>query len=111
MSNDPGRSRPNVVQYIAYCYGWVLPDSMTSRTIIRFAIPAILVLAPFWLIPTTLYLHVSMTLPIFLPYVMFTHALSRAWRRHRTLPSPVLTSHRRTRPSPQRTGQANATKS
>ena len=82
MSNATGRSRPNVVQYIAYCYGWVLPDSMrdwvrtdlggkgaTNRTIVRFAIPAILVLTPFWLIPTTLYLHVSMTLPIFLPYV------------------------------------------
>ena len=23
-----------------------------------------------------------MTLPIFLPYVMFTHALSKVWRRH-----------------------------
>jgi len=28
MSNDTGRPRPNVVQYIAYCYGRVLPDSM-----------------------------------------------------------------------------------
>ena len=34
---------------------------------IRSIIPALLVLAPFWLIPTTLYLHASMTLPIFLP--------------------------------------------
>jgi len=56
MSNDTGRPRPNVVQYIAYCYGRVLPESMkewvrtdlggkgaTGRTVIRFAIPAILV--------------------------------------------------------------------
>ena len=50
---------------------------------IRFAIPAILVLAPFWLIPTTLYVHASMTLPIFLPYLLFTHALNKVWRRHR----------------------------
>ena len=49
---------------------------------IRFAIPAILVLAPFWLIPTTLYVHASMTLPIFLPYLLFTHALNKVWRRH-----------------------------
>jgi hypothetical protein len=95
MSNDTGRSRPNVLQYIGYCYGRVLPDSMkgwvrkdlggkgaTIRTMIRLIIPAVLVLAPFWLIPTTLYVHASMTLPIFLPYVMFTHALNRVWRRH-----------------------------
>lgn len=95
MSNDTGRPRPNVVQYIAYCYGRVLPESMkdwvrhdlggkgaTGRTVIRFAIPAILVLAPFWLIPTTLYVHASMTLPIFLPYLLFTHALNKVWRRH-----------------------------
>ena len=78
-----------------YCYGRVLPESMkdwvrtdlggkgaTGRTVIRFAIPAILVLAPFWLIPTTLYVHASMTLPIFLPYLLFTHALNKVWRRH-----------------------------
>ena len=95
MSNDAARGRPSALQYIAYCYGRVLPDSMkdwvrndlggkgaTGRTVIRFAIPAILVLAPFWLIPTTLYVHASMTLPIFLPYVLFTHALNRVWRRH-----------------------------
>ena len=28
MSNDTGRPRPTVVQYIAYRYGRVLPDSM-----------------------------------------------------------------------------------
>ena len=82
MSNDAARGRPSALQYIAYCYGRVLPDSMkdwvrtdlggkgaTGRTVIRFAIPAILVLAPFWLIPTTLYVHASMTLPIFLPFL------------------------------------------
>jgi hypothetical protein len=95
MSNDAGRPRPNVAQYIAYCYGKALPASMhdwvrndlggkgaTVRTMIRFIIPAVVVLAPFWLIPTTLYVHASMTLPIFLPYVLFTHALNKVWRRH-----------------------------
>ena len=28
MSNDSGRRRPNGLQYVAYCYGRVLPDSM-----------------------------------------------------------------------------------
>ena len=95
MSEETGPGRPNLLQYIGYCYGRVLPDSMkdwvrndlggkgaTIRTMIRLIIPAILVLAPFWLVPTTLYVHASMTLPIFLPYVMFTHALNKVWRRH-----------------------------
>ena len=98
MSNETERSRPNVLQYIAYSYGRVLPDSMqdwvrndlagkgaTARTMIRVIIPAFLVLAPFWLIPTTLYVHASMTLPIFLPFIIFAHALNKVWRRHRLL--------------------------
>ena len=55
----------------------------TTRTMIRSIIPALLVLGPFWLIPTTFYLHASMTLPIFLPFVLFAHALNKVWRRHR----------------------------
>jgi hypothetical protein len=96
MSSEPERSRPSAMQYIAYCYGRVLPASMrdwvrndlagkgaTRRTMIRAVIPAFLVLAPFWLIPTTLYVHASMTLPIFLPFILFAHALNKVWRRHR----------------------------
>lgn len=96
MSSEPGRARPTALQYIAYCYGRVLPVSMrdwvrhdltgkgaTGRTMIRAIIPAFLVLAPFWLIPTTLYVHASMTLPIFLPFILFAHALNKVWRRHR----------------------------
>jgi len=94
MSSEP--SRPSAVQYVRYCYGSVLPASMQDwvhrdlagkgaarRTIIRAAIPAALILAPFWLIPTTLYLHASMTLPIFIPFLLFAHALNKVWRRHR----------------------------
>ena len=94
MSDE--RQRPNIWQYIGYCYGRRLPDSMrdwvrndlagkgaTVRTMVRWAIPALLILAPFWLIPTTLYVHISMTIPIFLPFVMFSHALNKVWRRHR----------------------------
>lgn len=96
MSDDTGPTRPTVLQYLAYCYGRVLPNSMrdwvrndlagkgaTFRTMIRVIIPAFVVLAPFWLIPTTLDVHASMTLPIFIPYVLFSHALNKVWRRHR----------------------------
>ncbi len=48
----------------------------------RVAIPAILVLGPIWMIPMSLYLHASMTLPIFIPFVYFSHALNKVWRRH-----------------------------
>jgi hypothetical protein len=89
-------SKPNLLQYIGYCYGRRLPDSMrnwvsndlagngaTIRTMVRAAIPALLVLSPFWFIPMSLYLHLSTTLPIFIPFVLFSHALNKVWRRHR----------------------------
>ncbi|MCV7353970.1 DUF5313 domain-containing protein [Mycolicibacterium fluoranthenivorans] len=88
-------STPGPLQYVAYCYGKRLPDSMrawvardlagpgaTVRMMIRVAIPAIFILAPIWFIPMSLYLHASMTLPIFLPFVYFSHALNKIWRRH-----------------------------
>jgi hypothetical protein len=96
MSNATARTRPNPWEYIGYCYGRRLPDSMrnwvsndlagkgaTIRTMVRAAIPALLVLSPFWFIPMSLYLHLSTTLPIFIPFVLFSHALNKVWRRHR----------------------------
>lgn len=95
MSRDTERQRPNALAYIRYCCGGRLPDSMrdwvrddlvgqgaTARMMIRVAVPALLVLAPFWLIPTTLAVHLGMTLPILLPFVYFSHALNKVWRRH-----------------------------
>ena len=55
---------------------------------IRLIIPTALVLAPFWLTPTTLYVHASVTLPIFLPYVMFSGDQARESTR-RSLRSRV----------------------
>ena len=94
-TGQTSRATPGPLQYIAYSYGKRLPDSMrnwvkndlagpgaTLRTMIRVAIPAILILAPIWAIPMSLYLHASMTLPIFLPFVYFSHALNKVWRRH-----------------------------
>jgi hypothetical protein len=89
------RRKPNAIEYIGYCYGRRLPDSMrdwvrhdlagkgaTVRMMIRVFVPAFLILAPFWLIPTTLYVHAGMTLPILIPFVFFSHALNKVWRRH-----------------------------
>jgi hypothetical protein len=93
--NDRTRTKPNMLEYIGYCYGRRLPDSMrdwvrndlagkgaTVRMMVRVFIPAFLILAPFWLIPTTLDVHLSMTLPILIPFVFFSHALNKVWRRH-----------------------------
>ena len=95
MSNNTEPTRPSLVQYIGYCYGRRLPDSMrdwvrndlagkgaTVRMMVRVFIPAFLLLLPFWLIPTTLDVHLSMTLPILIPFVFFSHALNKVWRRH-----------------------------
>ena len=95
MSNDTARTRPNFWEYIGYCYGRRLPDSMrdwvrndlagkgaTARMMVRVFIPAFLIMIPFWFIPTTLDVHLSMTLPILIPFVFFSHALNKVWRRH-----------------------------
>ena len=95
MSTKTARTRPNVLQYVGYSYGRRLPDSMrdwvrndlagegaTIRMMARVFVPAFLILAPFWLIPTTLVVHLSMTLPILIPFVYFSHALNKVWRRH-----------------------------
>ena len=88
--------RPNIVQYITYSYGRRLPDSMREwvardlagpgalrRHMIRMAIPPLLVLAPFWLLPASLYVHLEMTVPIYLWAILMALALNKIWRRHR----------------------------
>lgn len=95
MANQSTRRRPKPLEYIGYCYGRRLPDSMrdwvrndlagkgaTRRMMIRMFVPAFLVLAPFWLIPTSLYVHITMTVPILVWAVIFSHALNKVWRRH-----------------------------
>ena len=81
-------TRPTPIQYVAYVYGRRLPDSMRSwvandlagsgavrRHMIRMAIPPLLVLAPFWLLPASLYVHLEMTAPIYMPII----ATPKAW--------------------------------
>jgi len=88
--------RPNLLQYVAYCYGKRLPDSMREwvandlagkgavrRHILRCAIPPLFILAPFWLLPASLYVHMEMTVPIYVWVLIMAHALNKVWRRHR----------------------------
>jgi hypothetical protein len=95
VTDETARTKPNLWQYIGYCYGRRLPDSMrdwvredlagkgaTMRMMLRVFVPAFVILAPFWFIPTTLDVHLSMTLPILIPFVYFSHALNKVWRRH-----------------------------
>ena len=79
---------------------WVRNDlagkGAVRRHMIRVAIPAILVLALFWFIPASFYVHAEMTLPIFIPFVLFSHALNKVWRRHRlrnTGSTPTLSTN------------------
>ncbi|MDV3125126.1 DUF5313 domain-containing protein [Mycobacterium sp. 21AC1] len=95
MNSQAARAKPNALQFLRYCAGRRLPDSMldwvredltgkgaTRRMMLRVLVPAVLILAPFWLIPTTLYVHLSMTVPILIPFIYFSHALNKIWRRH-----------------------------
>lgn len=88
--------RPGPLQYIGYIYGRQLPDDMREwvrndlagngairRHMIRMAIPPFLVLAPFWLLPASLYVHLEMTVPIYAWAILMTLALNKVWRRYR----------------------------
>jgi hypothetical protein len=89
-------TKPNLWQYVAYSYGRCLPDSMqrwvahdlagkgaVRRHMLRWAIPPLLVLAPFWLLPASLYVHTEMTVPLYAWALLVCLALNKVWRRHR----------------------------
>lgn len=89
-------AKPNLWQRIAYSYGKRLPDSMRSwvahdlagpgairRHMFRWAIPPLFVLAPFWLLPASLYVHTEMTVPLYAWALVINFALNKVWRRHR----------------------------
>jgi multisubunit Na+/H+ antiporter MnhG subunit len=89
-------TRPTPIQYVTYVYGRRLPDSMrrwvandlagtgaVRRHMIRMAVPPLLVLAPFWLLPASLYVHLEMTAPIYIWAILMALALNKIWRRHR----------------------------
>jgi Family of unknown function (DUF5313) len=89
-------NRPGPLQYIGYAFGRRLPDEMREwvrndlagagavrRHMVRYAIPPFLVLAPLWLLPASLYVHLEMTAPIYIWALLMALALNKVWRRHR----------------------------
>jgi hypothetical protein len=50
---------------------------------IRWAIPPLLILAPLWLLPASLYVHLEMTAPLYIWGLLISLALNKVWRRHR----------------------------
>lgn len=89
-------TKPNLWQRIGYSYGRRLPDSMRSwvardlagqgairRHMIRWSIPPLVVLAPLWLLPASLYVHTEMTAPLYIWALLISLALNKVWRRHR----------------------------
>ena len=92
-------NRPNFLQFIRYAYtqyrlpasmkDWVAHDlagkGAVRRFMLRAAIPPLVVLAPFWLLPAenSLYVHAEMTVPIYVWALIISFALNKVWRRHR----------------------------
>ncbi len=66
---------------------WVRNDlagkGAVRRHMVRTAIPPFLVLAPFWLLPASLYVHLEMTAPIYAWAILMSLALNKVWRRYR----------------------------
>jgi len=103
-------AKPNLWQYIAYSYGRCLPNSMSGwvandlagkgavrRHMIRWAIPPLFVLAPFWLLPASVYVHTEMTVPLYIWALLISLALNKVWRRHRLHRSRLPTRRHPTR--------------
>jgi hypothetical protein len=66
---------------------WVANDlagpGAIRRHMIRYSIPPALILAPLWLLPASLYVHLEMTVPIYIWAVIMGFVLNKIWRRHR----------------------------
>jgi hypothetical protein len=65
---------------------WVRNDltgpGATRRVMVRVLVPAVLILIPFWFVPTDFVTRASMTIPILIPFIYFSHALNKIWRKH-----------------------------
>lgn len=97
MSSDQvSPAKPGLLQYLAYCYGKVLPPEYDdwvqrdltgkgawTRTLIRVMLAGLLMVAPLWFIPATTGMHLAMSTLLLLPFVYFAHALDKIWRAHR----------------------------
>jgi archaellum biogenesis protein FlaJ (TadC family) len=65
---------------------WVAEDvtgkGAIARLMVRMVIPAFLILLPFWFIPASFVVHLSMTVPILIPFIYFSHSQNKVWRRN-----------------------------
>ena len=88
--------KPTGFLYVKYCYGAALPASMIEwvardlagpgaarRMVLRWSVPCLLLLAPMLLVDTSMFVRANMTIPILAPYIMFSIALNKVYRRHR----------------------------
>lgn len=88
--------RPHGWQYVKYTYGARLPASMRDwvandlagpgaavRMVARWAVPCVIILIPLLFAPASWLIRANMTVPILLPYIFFSIALNRVWRRYR----------------------------
>ncbi|WP_299573362.1 DUF5313 family protein [uncultured Williamsia sp.] len=89
-------ARPPLWRQVLYGYGlrlddrylpWVTHDlagrGAGPKMVARWAVPCLVLLAPFLVLPTDWVVKAMMTVPILLPYVYFSIALNRVYRRHR----------------------------
>ncbi|QTI67215.1 DUF5313 domain-containing protein [Gordonia polyisoprenivorans] len=88
--------RPHGLQYIKYHYGAKLPDSMRDwvfndltgpyaalRMVAWWAVPCVIILVPMLFVPADWLIRANMTVPILIPYIFFSVALNRVYRRYR----------------------------
>ena len=89
-------SKPGPGLYLAYCSGavlgpeyddWVREDlagrGAWTRNLVRVLVPAVLLIAPLWLLPASIGMHLAMSTLLLVPFVYFAHALDKVWRAHR----------------------------
>ena len=81
QDDDYERTIPDMVLF-RRMIGYVLRQRRRSIMLLA-AIPPFLVLAPFWLLPASLYVHLEMTAPIYIWALLISLALNKVWRRHR----------------------------
>ena len=92
------QTRPNFPQYCGYLLGKTLPDryqdwvrndlvgpGAQARYIIRFTVPATLILLLFLLIPGPIWIPLAMMALLLIPLAYFVVALGTIYRRHRLL--------------------------
>ncbi|MDL9935254.1 DUF5313 domain-containing protein [Gordonia sp. ABSL1-1] len=90
------RTAPTTVERIKYAYGAKLPASMREWVandlagpgaafgmVAFWAVPCVILLVPMLFVPADWLIRANMTIPILVPYIFFSIALNRVYRRYR----------------------------